>query len=690
MVALCDVAIAQHKGDTVNIKADSAIRFRTPDVLLFSFPNLETMDASPAESSASLFIRSQSNPLITVDGIPQNPVIFASQSFREFLPLAQPLAFDISRVCPQTYLSGDRIASGVYLNSVDLATQDLSRPGDSLKVFANNITSALSDASASGYSITTNAGVIIRRNKVGGRVSVNNGLRDNYIANMGTNRYGANAKVLIQPVKPVKITGYLDYSRRSDFARVDSSQFDNTNLFSYVAGNYDGRLVDVQARLSKSIRKEIVSRKIVDIREYAQPAATIRRDYRQDVDYENNATYYDLSLTANPFANSNWDVEATLGAKSWTIREPSTVQDKTVNVTTGDTEEMGHFIARPMMTDRKMFATVHAKNGVLTILYTSDFTSASFSGINSPSENKTTYSNHFGSIKIDFFRKRNLWINAMDINLKGGVINRIVVGRYVKPGSNAITWINPDPGINAEVAVNWTAATNIISGFVKGYSIRYDHYLMRGGFGDFSFPLDYVGINYNIGQVSRNGIETGLAARVVNTDKASWFLRGSFCRNNVKVDPVFERTNNNGYNSLASLHSGLVVGAVSFDVNFVHKNGFDIIRNDFAIAAEGPLETRILQDGYVSHVDTNGKPTTKSPGRFDDVYEVSFTIIDNMQMSYSFYHIRGINSAVVGLSFNRIRNLYSFMNEIGNYAAMDRPQVPSFFNVVSVSVGVQL
>lgn len=684
---LGNVALAQHPGDSIKLRADSAISFRTPNNLLLSFPNLETMDASPAESWGSVFIRSQGNALITVDGVPQNPVIFGTQPFREFLPSSQPLAFDVARAHPQYYLNNDRIVSGVYSNSVNLLTPDLSDRRDTLGIFANNFTSLLMQDSAQGYAATTNAGFLFRRNQVAGRVSVNNALSDNYIRNMGTQRYGANGKVLFQPWKGFSFTGYLDYSNRSGFARTDQSRMGNTNLFSYVGADYSGKQVDLQARFSKSIRGDDVFRQITD----TYPSTQSSRIHREDVNYRNSGTFFDLNVTARPFAKTSWTVVAKIGVRSWGATE---VTNKNSDVRLDGTfEAITRSSISATLGDQKVYAMVRVKKGILTALYTGDV-----SNTGSPERagwgERKVYSNHFGSVNIGLLRGRSFWVNAVDLTLRGGVVNRTMIGPYSEFLSGTSTWINPEPGANAEASVHLGAARSRLNGFARGYWTHYDRYLSRAMVYDEYFgPLinNHISFLRNIGEVSRNGVETGLAATIIDSKTARWTLRGTLSTNDVRVHPILDTWRiDHSSNRNVSLFSGFMIGHLSFDVNVLHKNGFEIIRDHFGTSGDGALGYEVLWSSYVFHVDASGNVSSRSPSNIYDIYNVNFTIIDNARVSYVFPQRAHSGSVEVGLNFNRIRNLYTYMNDLYQYMAMRKAQTPSFFNVVSFSLGVVL
>lgn len=145
---------------------------------------------------------------------------------------------------------------------------------------------------------------------------------------------------------------------------------------------------------------------------------------------------------------------------------------------------------------------------------------------------------------------------------------------------------------------------------------------------------------------------------------------------------------NRAANRVLSLHSVFTFGKFDLQVNTLHKNGFEILRDDYGATGDGPLVFQPLEGGYIAHVDARGKTVLKSPKLYYQIHTVNFDIIENVKFMYTVEGISDRGKLAIGLHYNQLRTLYSYMIDIGEYGDLHRSQIPSFYHVVSATVGI--
>jgi hypothetical protein len=500
--------------DSTRILADTVVALGTPNGAVASYPNLEYIIPAFETSSSYLFYRSQDNPLITIDGIPTNGRLFGIP-FREYVPIYQPLSFDISLSRVTAYSAGTSIASGLFENNVAFVSQSPIRLQDSTQFFFNSFISAVARDNGTGFSIVNHGGVALTQKKISVRAAVNQGFTDPYVQHTGTKRFGGNAKISMRPLKNLTLTGYMDYSAVSDFNRPDSCELDIASLFAYGRFHYEGEWIDFSANAAKNTSSQDLHRQIIEI----HPTTATITTYNQSVNFQSNGTYYDATATIMPFRASSWSGEIAVGWKMWDVKEPNEVSDRTITGTT--LTQRANLLFKPELRDEKFLADFKVQRGPISVEYSADMTKLGYSAVSATTTKyDTIYYNHLASIKIEVIQVPRPWMQNLDIQLRGGRISKVGLGGLSHGFNGAVTFINPVPALNLEASVNFTA-TSRLNGFIRYYIQRSNNYANKQFASSFG-SLVYYGPLMEIGEVNRTGLEVGVWYQPVNLANLKW------------------------------------------------------------------------------------------------------------------------------------------------------------------------
>src|SRR5690606_798565 len=253
--------------------------------------------------------------------------------YNEFLGHMHLLSYDIQGVNIHTLQNDNKIVSGNYNNAINFNTSDIQLGKSAYQFEANNFTTlAYQDINSKGYSTIFNFKAKKSYEKFGYRVSLNNGYLNDYIPNNGLQRYGGNLKLKYNPIKPLTITGFLDYTNFEDskrsgekiptsfksltvidesnaywddiFFNIGENNLTSNRLFTYINAHLD--IADWLAIYGKYSYKKVSDSSKRYIENEIDSLSNVIYDEKRN--YTVSSSYFDIGLSFNKWIEENTSI----------------------------------------------------------------------------------------------------------------------------------------------------------------------------------------------------------------------------------------------------------------------------------------------------------------------------------------------------------------------------------------------
>ena len=663
--------------------------------LIIKNKSYETLNNSPLTGSAFYFIRSQDNPLITIDGIPVDPTILNKLPYIEYLGNPHLLPSDIAKININTIAHNSKIVSGIHNGAVGLQTEEIKLGYSHGEYSFSNFTSLnFQDISQTGFSTITNLKIKKAYNKFAYRLSLSNGFHEEFRPNNGLKRFSGNIKVKYKPFSNTNITGFVDFSNFSDFKRTGNNNFKSNRIFSYV--KVDSKIfnwAEIYGDISLNNQNEKLKRELLSVTEYD----TINKLY--DKGYSVNTIYSDIGIRLNPKVSKYFKTALSLG---YSINNIDNQSNFSVESQRSTTDYYSYYTKEPEITSKESKAYLSAKifNKYFTLEYLMNKTNFDFDYFatnyhafsHSPDsvpgdfdvydferDEKESYDNHVLASTINIINNKQGIFNNLKLKTSYSKLKNYTVEQFET--HNAPDWIQNFPNNNFEISLASSVFRNKLDVGLTYYSKKYTDYTI------FRF-INYSIVFENIESLNKTGYEATSSFLIVDNPNFNWDIFASYSKNNVKL--INEDDNRYIYTENTSINNELLIAGsnfiyknISFHIALESKQGFDFIyyRNNISASPPYPL----WQNRQIAGIENNGKPIFEYIDDIDYITDTDYFILKNAAIEYSLFNkFRRIQEMKFGLSYNTTRMIYTYVDDPNYYS--EHFQKPSFIHSIIFSL----
>lgn len=724
------------------------IAFKTTNAFLTHQKNYETFNNSFITGNSVATIRSQDNPKILIDGIPINPIFIDNTGYNEFLGHMHLLSYDIQDVNVNTFHNDYRIISGNYNNAISFHTSDIQLGESAYQFEANNFTSlAYQDFDSPGYSTVFNLKAQKSFEKFGYRVSLNNGFQNDYIPENGLQRYGGNLKLKYNPVKPLLLTGFVDYTHFEDskwsgekiqtsinslvvidennmylddfFFDVGENSLTSNRLFTYINADLD--IADWLAIYGKYSYNKVSDSTKRYIEHEIDGFPNVIYDEKRN--YTVSSSYFDIGLNFKKLLEENTSVNLTIGYNKNGIK----YEDKAIEFYRHSSRERyAPSLRKPTLTEGVLYSSFKLQNKQLTFSYLFNKTFFGFEHYSLlKKEEDNSFTNHLVSLNYAFIKNDDKKVNRLELGATyGKLANYSIIPQAIyatninysewyqniiggSPQNPKSTYDVPDYIVPFD---NDNIELNLFSSFLKkriGFSFTYYYKNYKE---DFILPYSWssetsswsfkseIGMTslLKIGKVTKNGFEINGDFHFIRNKSLDWIMKTSFSNNvtGFKHHEELALSDTTISNNLFSLMNSFRYKRFQLFIEFEHKSGYDVnlYGDDITVA----LPISYLEETQITEVNNKGVPISKELNRYVPEYDVyiagddkyitrtDYFILKQIGLQYQINDNASKNTYMVGLQYNRMRRLYHYVHDAANYQSQF--QQPSFYNAISLSV----
>jgi hypothetical protein len=692
-------SLSAQSNDSIAFFRNSTYSSVTTNSLLSPHNNFETINNSFITGSAIPFLRNQNNPLITIDGIPANPTLLVNLPHKEFIGYPHLLSYDVEALGVNAFSTDSKIVSGRFSNSVSLGTKDISSKGEAMKFFVNNFSSINYQRSDTlGFSIINNAGVEKSGERISYRVSLTNGYHNVFIPNNGLKRNSANLKLQFRPIKNTTVTGFVDYSSFRDYKRAVTDYFNADRLFTYLSLNSQlSKRLEIYARASIYNSNDDMGFELREEHVYQPyPTQTPWSEtlyYTYNADYINRSTYYDggfrLNFLKHPKAQSTFEI----GYNRQEIEEQNAIMNYDERLPNGSYSRSSAE-TKLATTENKYYGNITLDHRIASFKYLMDLTTFEFVPLQTSSEGKSTYPNHKVNTILRIYKRTTGNLNDVELKLTYARINNISLApnrnNTLLPQLKKI-WINRNVSDNYEISLNT---------FVFKKKLKFDfacywnnlndyhdtHYQRHMDF--YSYEYEYFGESIRWGDLKKSGIELSSQLSVIERTDLSWMMQASFSKNVIKFSSLyFWPGDSNESNVFFTIGNKFRYKNILFQFLVEGKEGLDFDYYNRSIGSTYPVPR---PQYYSNLIDTHnsGKAIYDKSVSYAPPHTKYF-MLKNIALRYNLkIKKRRIDEFTIGLTYDRIRNIFLHLNDISSQYSTRAIQTPSTYNTLSLSTGI--
>ena len=671
--------------DTTFVELDTT-KFRTVNPFLLNQANYEGINNSFITGSAIATIRSQDNPLVLIDDIPINHR--NNTATTEYLGLMNFLTFDIQGVSVQTLRNEDRIISGDNNNSISYSTDDIILGKDSAQFEVNNFTSlSYQDFDTIGYSTIFNFSAKKSYDKIGYRLSLNNGFQNDFFPENGIQRYGGNVKLKYNPVEAVLLTGFLDYTNFNDFKRTGDNTLKSNRLFSYI--NADISLTDWFTLYGKYSRHTLSERmERVFNNDFLFFGDILDENYNEKNNYNYASSYFDIGLDLNREIVNNTFINFKLGYNQNNLDYSGEKETDYIISDTSSDISRDYFNSRwnRFEAEKVIYTSLKLQNKIISIEYLFNRTNyEALTNLFSGTIENRSFNNHLVSLTFDIIKNENKLINKLRLNATYGILANYAIESPPFSFSNEeVDWITDYTNENIELGLYSSFFKNRIDFSFSVYSKNYDQLFDVGSRSGL--------ILHDIGKVNKQGYDLIGKFNIIQNKEFGWSVRSSFSENEIAItyDDSVEEIPFIGIvtkdtiikNNIISINNNIRYKNFQLFVDVEGKNGFDINLFENRLSVSKPFSYQ--QSSQISGINNEGVPTSESIEDFRNyITDTDYLILKTIGLRYQTNENKKGNNYTIGLQYNRLRRIYLYVNDIELY--QDQFQKPSFLDSVSFS-----
>lgn len=699
--------------DTVSVKADTS-QFRTTNAYLKLQKNYETFNNSFITGNSFATIRSQDNPKMLIDGIPINPILVKNTDYNEFLGHMHLLSYDIQSINFHTLQNDNKIVSGNYNNAISFNTSDIQLGKSAYHFEANNFTTlAYQDIDSKGYSTVFNFKAKKSYEKFGYRVSLNNGFQNDYIPNNGLQRYGGNLKLKYNPIKPLFITGFLDYTSFEDSKRsgeriqtsiesingidennvqwneflinIGENKLTSNRLFTYINADFD--IAEWLAIYGKYSYKKVSDSSERYIENKIDNHSNETYDEKRN--YMVSSSYFDIGLRFKKLIEENTSINLAMGYNTNGLK----YADETIKYYLYPQRSLSYLSNnwKPSETEKVLYSSLKLQNKHLTFSYLFNKTYFYLNDFTSFTENETnSFTNHLVSSNYEFIKNEDKKINSLVLGATYGKL----ANYSIIPQAFVINGSSPRPDFIVPFNNN-NIELNLFSSFLRNrmnFSLTYYHKYYKG-FNNVSWAIDFYGNRIdsdllNFGKVIRSGVELNGDFHFIRNKSLDWMLNLSFSKNSSELErnKNLQLSDTLISNNIISIVNNLRYKNFQFYIELERKNGYDLnlYRNNITVA--NPFSYH--ESDQIIGIDNKGVPISQETADYGMrghgyITDTDYFILRQIGLQYQMNNKARNKSYVIGLQYNKMRRLYLYVNDAKKY--QEQYQKPSFYDAISLS-----
>jgi len=687
----------ENTSDTIFTVKDTN-QVTTPNSLLFQYPNYETLNNSYVLGGGVSFIRSQENPLITIDGLPTNPIIFKYLPFNEYLFPPSILSFDLEETAINTNIYESKIISGYHNNSINLKTSEIHYGISKAKINANNYSSInFIDLDKVGCSIINNLNIYKPFNKVTFRLSLSNGCMNSFIPNEGLKRYGGNIKLKLKLLPKTNLIGYFDFTNFNDFRRTGKNSFKSDRIFSYLKFNSElTNWLEIIGISGISSLKEDFNREIIST--YLNP---FMPDDVNNASYNLNNNYHSKSYQSDLSLRFKYNFENFLyfsvvaGINANSSKYPCHIISD-FRSPTSQRFASGNFNLET--TEQKKYFSTNLVNEYFSLDYSFDITKHRFLA-----DTSDGLFNHHVGINVPILNKRNGPANEIGIS---GSFSRLInlslksfdlyfSSLYLEQPFGALQ----TPTLAFEFSIFGAFFNQKLTTQLNWYSKIDDRLLYVPALPSYlpdstTHTLEETIIS--LGRNNRFGGEINGSLKLVETNDKNWSLLFSYSNNTVDFKKKNSYLKDTAIrNSIYWIQNSIKIKNFSIYFSMEGKSGFDYNYFNRKISTAGTSPYYDLpwsneRREIITGISNNGEPIREAIGYQDRnaLIKTNYFILKNFGFEYSFKQRPGwLDELSIGIMFNRIRRIYIYLNDIERY--QNQQQLPSFMNSIDLSLDMK-
>jgi hypothetical protein len=203
-----------------------------------------------------------------------------------------------------------------------------------------------------------------------------------------------------------------------------------------------------------------------------------------------------------------------------------------------------------------------------------------------------------------------------------------------------------------------------------------------------SYEYEYFGESIRWGDLKKSGIELSSQLSVIERTALSWIMQASFSKNAIKFGSRYSwLEDSNKSNVFFAIGNKFRYKNILFQFLLEGKEGLDFDYYNRSIGSTYPVP-RPQYYSNLTGAHSSGKAIYDKSVSFASPHTKYF-MLKNVALRYNLkIKKRRIDEFTIGLTFDRMRNIFLHLNDISAQYSTRVIQTPSTYNTLSLSTGI--